>query len=444
METMKQTGIQWIGEIPSDWNTKRIKYMANLKGRIGWQGLTSDEYQDEGAYLITGVDFADGGIDWENCVHVPMKRWEEAKDIQIQNGDLLITKDGTIGKVAIVSDMPGETSLNSGVLRIMPIEGYSRRFLYWVIKSDEFWNWFNFRNAGNSTIIHLYQGDFAEFLYAFPSYEEQEAIADFLDEHCSKLDSIIADLEKQIETLKAYKKSLITEAVTKGLDNNVPMRDSGIAWFGRIPMAWKIKKIKYVVDSIRDVDHYMPNDALDNSNSVPYIMTGDLKETLSSIDFEMCKQITENDYVRLSQKVTPNEGDVIFARYATIGTVAYVDVERKCVISYSCVTIKPSKSTLYGKYLFYYLKSLAFGEEVKKFININTQGNVGIESLGQSYITIPSLDEQIVISEWLDQKSKIIDSTISNKEDQLNNMRMHKASLIFEYVTGKKCVKEVQ
>jgi len=173
-------------------------------------------------------------------------------------------------------------------------------------------------------------------------------------------------------------------------------------------------------------------------------MTGDLKETLSSIDFEMCKQITENDYVRLSQKVTPNEGDVIFARYATIGTVAYVDVERKCVISYSCVTIKPSKSTLYGKYLFYYLKSLAFGEEVKKFININTQGNVGIESLGQSYITIPSLDEQIVISEWLDQKSKIIDSTISNKEDQLNNMRMHKASLIFEYVTGKKCVKEVQ
>lgn len=119
MEKMKQSGVQWIGEIPASWNTKRIKYMATLKGRIGWQGLTSDEYQDEGAFLITGVDFSDGGIDWENCVHVPMKRWEEAKDIQIQNGDLLITKDGTIGKVAIVSDMPGETSLNSGVLRVM-------------------------------------------------------------------------------------------------------------------------------------------------------------------------------------------------------------------------------------------------------------------------------------------------------------------------------------
>lgn len=154
MEEMRQTGIQWIGEIPTAWNTKRIKYMATLKGRIGWQGLTSEEYQDEGAYLITGVDFADGGIDWENCVHVPMKRWEEATDIQIQEGDLLITKDGTIGKVAIVTNMPGETSLNSGVLRIVPIEGYSQRFLYWVIKSDEFWNWFNYKNAGNSTIVH--------------------------------------------------------------------------------------------------------------------------------------------------------------------------------------------------------------------------------------------------------------------------------------------------
>jgi len=83
METMKDSGVRWIGEIPATWSTKRIKYMATLKGRIGWQGLTSEEYQDEGAYLITGVDFDNGGIDWENCVHVPMKRWEEAKEIQM-------------------------------------------------------------------------------------------------------------------------------------------------------------------------------------------------------------------------------------------------------------------------------------------------------------------------------------------------------------------------
>ena len=213
-EKLHDSGIQWVGEIPISWNTKKIKYMATLKGRIGWQGLTSEEYQDEGAYLITGVDFDNGSIDWENCVHVPMKRWEEAKDIQIQEGDLLITKDGTIGKVAIVSNMPGEASLNSGVLRIMPTDEYSKRFLYWVLKSEEFWNWFNYKNAGNSTIQHLYQGDFAEFVYAFPKYAEQEAIATHLEKCCSELDVAIQNYEKQIETLKEYKKALIFEYVT--------------------------------------------------------------------------------------------------------------------------------------------------------------------------------------------------------------------------------------
>ena len=248
MEAMKDSGIRWIGEIPESWNTKRIKYVASLKGRIGWQGLTSEEYQDEGAFLITGVDFLDGGIDWENCVHVPMKRWEEAKDIQIENGDLLITKDGTVGKVAIVADMPGKTSLNSGVLRIMPIEGYSRRFLYWVIQSEEFWNWFNYKNAGNSTIVHLYQGDFAEFLYAFPNYAEQEAIADYLDKHCAKLDSIISDLEQQIETLQKYKKSLITETVTKGLDRSASMKECRIEWARDIPQNWSTLRMQDIAD----------------------------------------------------------------------------------------------------------------------------------------------------------------------------------------------------
>ena len=318
MDGMKDSGVRWIGTIPENWNTKRIKYVANLKGRIGWQGLTSEEYQDEGAFLITGVDFLDGGIDWENCVHVPMKRWEEAKDIQIEEGDLLITKDGTVGKVAIVKDMPGETSLNSGVLRIMPIEGYSRRFLYWVIQSEEFWNWFNYKNAGNSTIIHLYQGDFAEFLYAFPDYAEQEAIADYLDKHCAKLDSIISDLEQQIETLQKYKKSLITEAVTKGLDKSAPMKDSGIEWIGKIPEHWDAKRLKYLLSSPLQ---YGANEAGDDYDEEwpRYIRITDITED---------NRLKEDGKLSLEPKLAKpyilEHGDVLFARSgATLGKTFY-------------------------------------------------------------------------------------------------------------------------
>jgi type I restriction enzyme S subunit len=439
MEMMKDSGLKWIGVIPSDWKITRIKYMSSLKGRIGWQGLTSEEYQDDGPYLITGVDFLDGGIDWENCVHVPMKRWEEAKDIQIQNGDLLITKDGTIGKVAIVTDMPGETSLNSGVLRIMAFEGYSRRFLYWVLQSDEFWNWFNYKNAGNSTIVHLYQGDFAEFYYTFPDYQEQERIAEYLDKHCAKLDKIIADLERQIELLQKYKKSLITETVTKGLDKNVEMRDSGIPWVSQVPSKWEISKIKYCVSSMTDIDHYMPSD---EDTEYAYIMIGDLKEKISLIDFDELKHISYSDFRKLSSKSKPSPDDVVFARYATIGTVCYVDINVDAVVSYGCLTITPNEKTL-GRFLYYYFKSNAFAEEAQGVINRNTQGNIGKEGLGTLRIPLPSLEEQKMMISFLDSKCKKLDYVFEKKQYQLSKLRQLKASTIYEYVTGKKRVKEV-
>ena len=337
MEKMKQSGVQWIGEIPASWNTKRIKYMATLKGRIGWQGLTSDEYQDEGAFLITGVDFSDGGIDWENCVHVPMKRWEEAKDIQIQNGDLLITKDGTIGKVAIVSDMPGETSLNSGVLRVMSNNGYSNRFLYWVLKSDVFWGWFNYKNAGNSTIQHLYQGDFAEFLYAFPKISEQEAIADFLNARCSELDKIISDLESQIETLKNYRNSLITETIIRGLDDKVELKESGIKWIGKVPVHYQVKKLKYFCAYITDGSHFSPETV---DYGYPYITAADVRGV--GINYEMAKKISEADYQLLKKSgCQPHKNDVLLVKDgATTGRVGFVTDDTPCVLLSSVAIIR--------------------------------------------------------------------------------------------------------
>lgn len=322
----KDSGVKWVGTIPANWEINKIKYISTLKGRIGWQGLTSEEYTNEGAYLITGTDFEKGSINWDTCVHVPMRRWEEARDIQIENGDLLITKDGTIGKVAIVKNMPGKTSLNSGVLRIMPIEGYSRRFLYWVIQSEEFWNWFNYKNAGNSTIIHLYQGDFAEFVYAFPNYAEQESIADYLDMHCAKLDSIISDLEQQIETLQKYKKSLITEAVTKGLDKSAPMKDSGIEWIGKVPETWDIKRIKYISTLI--TKGATPDDISfieDELHPIRFIKAENIQNGKLHQEPEFF--ITTADNVTLQRAILRDKDILFVIAGATIGKVAKMRAE---------------------------------------------------------------------------------------------------------------------
>lgn len=211
---LKDSGVEWIGEIPSNWKYSKIRYTTRLNGRIGWQGLTSDEYIDEGPFLVTGTDFIDGTVDFETAVHIPYKRWKEAKEIQVENGDLLITKDGTVGKVAMIDGLYTEASLNSGVLRIRPNMEVETRYLYWILNSEVFWKWFNFTNSGNSTILHLYQNVFEKFSFPLPDVEKQRKISKFLDYKISKIDNGILKVKEIISLTEKTKQSLIYEYVT--------------------------------------------------------------------------------------------------------------------------------------------------------------------------------------------------------------------------------------
>ena len=211
----KNSKVEWIGEIPEHWNVKLIKNICTLKGRIGWEGLTKDEYISEGPTLITGINFSDGNINWDSCEHVSEWRFNQDKSIQIKNNDLLITKDGTVGKIALVSNCPKQVTLNSGVLLLRPVANdYIEKYLYYVLLSNEFWHWFDIENIGNTTIIHLYQNRFAKFKLALPPIGEQNEIIKYLDKKCEQIDKIIEDKRKQIEKIEEYKKSVIYEYVT--------------------------------------------------------------------------------------------------------------------------------------------------------------------------------------------------------------------------------------
>lgn len=218
--TLKDSGIEWIGEVPTHWEVKKIKHLCNLFGRIGWQGLTASEYVDEGPLLITGTDFDNMKINWNTCVHITEERYGEAKQIQIRNNDLLITKDGTIGKVAIVKDLQGKASLNSGVLLIRPLSSnhYNINYLAYILKSLLFWRWYSSQELGNSTIKHLYQEQFANFIFTLPPYKEQEKIVEYLDSLTNKVDTLIFKNEDVIKKLTEYQEALITAAVTGKID----------------------------------------------------------------------------------------------------------------------------------------------------------------------------------------------------------------------------------
>lgn len=216
---MKDSGVEWIGEIPNHWNISKVKYTTYVKGRIGWQGLRSEEFIDNGPFLVTGTDFKDGKIDWNSCYHIDDKRYNEAKQIQLKENDLLITKDGTIGKIALVTNKPEKASLNSGIFVTRPLENnlYTNDFMYWVLESSVFKKYIAINETG-STIKHLYQETFVNFDFMIPNKKEQEDIVNYLNKKVDEIDVLISTVTEQIQLLKKAKQKLITEAVTGKID----------------------------------------------------------------------------------------------------------------------------------------------------------------------------------------------------------------------------------
>ncbi|MDL4840342.1 restriction endonuclease subunit S [Aquibacillus rhizosphaerae] len=215
---MKNSGVDWIGEIPEHWEKNKVKYSTYVKGRIGWQGLRSDEFIDEGPYLVTGTDFVNGLVNWNTCYHISEERFNEAPAIQLKENDLLITKDGTIGKVATVKNKPEKAILNSGIfVTRCSNEKYLTEYMYWVLSSNIFDRYIKYMETG-STIKHLYQETFVNFTYPLPGIDEQKAIVKYLNEITNDIDFVISDTRSQIEKVKEYRQSLIYEAVTGKID----------------------------------------------------------------------------------------------------------------------------------------------------------------------------------------------------------------------------------
>lgn len=214
ISNISDSGITWIGKMNHTFDVGMIKYDFSLHGRIGWQGLTTSDYKEEGPYLITGTDFDNGGVNWDSCVHISDQRYMEDANIHVKENDLLITKDGTIGKLAIAKNCPEKVSLNSGIMLIKPkTQKCDTTYLRYVLSSHVFWDWYDFSQKGYSTIRHLYQKQFYYFKYPLPTLEQQNEIVKFLDEKCTNIQSLIQIKKDKIEEYKKLKKTIIYECV---------------------------------------------------------------------------------------------------------------------------------------------------------------------------------------------------------------------------------------
>lgn len=425
-DSYKDSGVEWIGKVPSDWQVYRLKKCLQERKE------KNDPIKTDFILSLTNTK---GVIPYSEKGDLGNKAKGDPSGYNLAYpGDIVLNSmNVVIGSVGL-SNYFGAVSPVYYMLYPRS-EKDDVRYYNYIFQMSEFQ--YALKGLGNGILeirMRIPMNKLNNVLIPLPSSEEQQMISNYLDKKTSQIDSLIDKNEKSIELLEEYRKSIISEAVTKGLDPNAPMKDSGVEWIGEIPEGWSIGHLSYFVKSITDLDHYMPESV---DLGIPYLMIGDLEDRASKIKFDKCKQISKEDFQRLAKKSRPSVGDLIVARYATIGTSCIVDIDREFLVTYGCLTVTPDLSNLTSEYLFYYMKSDVFLTDLSLQSNSNTQANVGKESLKYSTIIVPSTDEQQRVVLYLDEKTSQIDSLIDKKKQLIEKLTQYRKSLISECVTGK-------
>lgn len=394
-----------LGVFPEEWEIINLKDSSTLKARIGWQGLTTKEYLNTGEYfLITGTDFKDGKIDWNNCYYVDKKRFMQDRNIQIKPGDVLVTKDGTIGKVAYIDNLPKKATLNSGVFVIRSKGAiYHPKYFYYILMSNVFKDFLNKLSAG-STITHLYQKDFINFKFQIPSLREQRAIAELL----SDIDALIASLEKMINKKRKIRQGTLQLLIT------------GKKRLPGFTCDWEVKKLENLVEFTNGKAH--ENSISDNGK---YIV---VNSKFISTEGKVVKH--SDDCFCLASK-----GDILMVMSdlpngKALAKCYYVDQDNKYTANQRVCLLKPQ--TVDPVFLFYKINRnpyyLLFDDGVNQ-TNLRKEDVLGLE------IMVPkTVEEQQAIAQILVD----LDIEIKALEEKLKKYKEVKQGMMQELLTGRK------
>lgn len=415
MRKLKDSGIEWIGKIPENWKVQRAKTLFSQRLTKGNQDIT----------LLAAT---------QKYGMLPQSEVEGVVQVK-ENADLqqfrTVHKDDYV--ISLRSFQGGfEFSQYEGVCspayqvfyNIKPVYHPYYRLMF---KSDGFIKKMNSLTVGIRDGKNIQYDDFANSLIPVPPLDEQEHIASYLDRKCSQIDAIIAKQQQIIEKLKEYKLSVITEAVTKGLDPNVPMKDSGVEWIGMVPEEWRISRIKYICE-------FNPGTKKANHDVVSYAPMECVK------DGYLIKKEIRHDGI--STGLTSfEEGDIIMAKVTPCfenGNIAIAkDLVNKFGVGSSELFVFRAKK-VNTQWLFYFLRNSIF----KKLAEATMTGTGGLKRVSPSFIrdfslALPPEKEQRRIIEYLDKKCMEIDRVIKYKQSAVEKLGQYKKSLIYEVVTGK-------
>ena len=403
---MKDSGIEWIGEIPEGWEIRKIKNNFMI-----YAGATPKsekaEYWDGGIPWITPADFktTDKYVSYGRKSLTALG-YDSCGTTLVPAGSIIFSKRAPVGSVVIAKNT---LCTNQGCLACIPNDAVNSTYFYYCMSI--FTEQFELVSAG-TTFKEIAASTFASFLLPCPPLSQQNEIVNFLDKESSRIDSMLSKTISSIEEYKKLKQAVITQAVTKGVRGEREMKDSGVEWIGAIPKDWgrtKIKMIASFFNGDRTSRYPQPSDFVDSG--VAFLTSRNIDS--DEVDLSETKYITDDKYKSLSGAKIQID-DIIFCLRGSVGKCAINRTLSCGTVASSLATIRPKD--IYPEYLLYFLLSNIASTQTTIFMNGTCAANLSAESVGNYYITLPISAEQKEIANYLDAKCAEIDGLIAKKE----------------------------
>lgn len=426
MIEMKDSGIEWIGEIPAHWEIRRLKDVSSF---VNGYAFDSNDFETDDGIKVIRIGDIGQSVDFENCARA---KTDSAllSGYKINDGDILLAMSGaTTGKTCIVYN-PQEAFINQ---RVGIIRSKMSKMIFYLLQTPYFLEFVNLYNTGSAQ-PNISSKDVGEFPIIVVPAEERQMLTDYLDKKTAEIDEQITALEKKSDAYQRLKRSLISEVVTRGLNPTAKLKDSGIEWIGEIPEHWVIKRFKEMFR------HYSTGFTPD-SKDMNYFADDEINTWVTIADLADKYIVDSNMY--LSDKaindyapILSPKGSLLFSFKLSVGKTAFAG--KNLYTNEAIVTIPPQRNN--DLRYFYYLIPEACA-------NNATENIYGAKMLNQKIIAnmillVPPIDEQRAISDYLDKKTVEIDSNISAISSKIDALKRLKQSLIDEVVTGKRRIEK--
>lgn len=414
MASMKDSGIEWIGDIPEDWSVCRL---AKTGAYINGNAFKPEDWADEGLPIIRIQDLS-GSNDSPNYF-----KGQAHPKYLIHNGDVLVSWAATLAAYRWTG---GDAWLNQHIFKVVPSKSMDTTYLFYLLAAS-----MEHLDSGDKHGImmqHLTLRMFNHCLVPLPSYVQQRAIGRALERDCSQIDATSNTLEAQISTLERYRASVIHEAVTRGLDPTAPTKPSNVDWIGEIPQGWDIKPFKRVASVVAN---------LVEPSNYPDLIEID-PENIESGTGRLTDIRTVEEVGAISAKQLFSKGQIIYSKIRpALNKVVIAPEDGLC-----SADMYPIATQHNVRWLLYVMRSDIFVNQTSLISSRVAMPKINVDQLGALKIPVPLIDEQAVIADYLDTRTAAIDAVIATKRKQLDVLKQRRQSLIYEYVTGKRRVGE--